>query len=259
MQDFIKKSSVGRGVSIGRKYMRERTEKLKTHDGKIQEYRTQRLEEIHFREKDKINLEISRLSQYDPAKYLPPFEHGKIPYLAELTINDDDPEIGSKHLLFGKQGLTDGSNVVVDDWRKADISCLYYEWDEGEDYEEDIAGRERTGVSECKISYGIRYRELLSIKSAKLDLQKGSGNWQESKQVNASMDTKEKSGDYRMTDIVSLISREQFALISGKIKGCLYLSDGAGCGKTTVALHRLSYLLFNEPELFRLQRSGGHV
>ena len=57
-----------------------------------------------------------------------------------------------------------------------------------------------------------------------------------------------------MVDIVSLISPEQFALITRNNEGCLYLTGGAGCGKTTVALHRLSYLVFNQPDLFRPRR-----
>lgn len=240
-------------LSVDR-YLADRKAKLAEHDRKIKEYEAERLESVDPREKDRLTLEIRRLSQYDPAKYLIPFKQTETPYLAGLTIADDDPKIGQKHLLFGKQGLIDGSKVAVIDWRKAEISKLYYDWEEGEDYEDDIAGRERSGRIEKKIAYGIQKRELLTIQTGGGTLVKQDGIWQEKGQQNASAVRKEESGDHRMVDIVSLISREQFRLITQKNEGCLYLTGGAGCGKTTVALHRLSYLLFNQPDLFRPER-----
>ena len=236
------------------RYCLDRKAKLVEHDRKIKALGVERLESVDPREKDRLTREIQRLSQYDPAKYLIPFEQKDVPYLAGVVINDDDPRIGRRHLLFGKQGLIDGSKVVVVDWRKAEVSKLYYEWDEGENYEEDIGPRERSGMIEKKISYGIQKRELLTIQTGAGLLVKTDGVWGDQGQQNASAVRKESVGDHRMVDIVALISREQFKLITQQHEGCLYLTGGAGCGKTTVALHRLSYLLFNHPELFRPQR-----
>ncbi len=239
---------------VADRYSLERKEKLRGHDRKIRDLETERLNARDPREKDRLTLEIHRLSQYDPAKYLPPFEQWAVPYLAGITIRDDDPKIGRKHILLGKQGLIDGSKVVVTDWRKSQVSKLYYEWEEGEEYEDEIGDRERSGTIEKKIAYGIDRRELFSLKSGSGSCEKQNGIWCDSGQQNASVVAKEACGDHRMVDIVSLISREQFALITGKSDGCLYLTGGAGCGKTTVALHRLSYLIFNQPEQFRPKR-----
>ncbi len=236
------------------RYGFERKARLAEHDRKIKALEVDRLESVDPREKDHLTGQIQRLWQYDPAKYLIPFEQKDVPYLAGVIIHDDDPKIGRKHLLFGKQGLIDGSKVVVVDWRKAEVSKLYYEWDEGENYEEDIGPRERSGIIEKKISYGTRKRQLLTIQTGDGILVKTDGAWQEQGQQNASVVRKESVGDHRMVDIVALISRDQFKLITQKHEGCLYLTGGAGCGKTTVALHRLSYLLFNHPEIFRPQR-----
>ncbi len=236
------------------RYSLQRKEKLRDHDLKIRELKTERLNANNPREKDRLTLEIRRLSQYDPAKYLPPFEQMAAPYLAGITICDDDPRIGRKHILLGKQGLMDGSKAVVTDWRKAQVSKLYYEWEEGEEYEDDIGDRERSGTIEKKIAYGISRRELLSIKTGTGSFEKQNGAWGDPGQQNSSVIKKEAGGDHRMVDIVSLIDRDQFELITRKSDGCLYLTGGAGCGKTTVALHRLSYLIFNQPELFRPKR-----
>ncbi len=236
------------------RYNLERKEQLAGHDRKIRALEVERLASENPREKDKLTFEIARLSQYDPYKYLPPFEQLSVPYLAGITICDDDPKIGRKHILFGKQGLMAGSKVMVTDWRKAEISKLYYEWDEGEAYEDDIGEQERSGTIERKIAYGISQRELLSLQSGSGFLQKRDGIWKAPGQQNASVSKKEMGGDHRMVDIVSLISREQFGLITRNSDGCLYLTGGAGCGKTTVALHRLSYLIFNQEEMFRPKR-----
>ncbi len=235
-------------------YNRDRVEQIRGHGQKIRVLKAERLHSNNPREIDKLTFEIARLSQYNPAKYLVPFEQMATPYLAGITICDDDPRIGRKHILFGKQSLMAGSKVMVTDWRKAQISKLYYEWDEGEEYEDDIVERERSGTIEKKLAYGISQRVLISLQSGTGILEKRDGIWGDRGPQNSSVVKKEGSGDHRMVDIVSLISKEQFGLIIRKSDGCLYLTGGAGCGKTTVALHRLSYLLFNQPETFRPQR-----
>jgi ATP-dependent DNA helicase UvrD/PcrA len=236
------------------RYQSDRKSRLKEHDRKIACLKAERLESVDPREKDRLTSEICRLSQHDPARYLPPFQQLQAPYLAGLLIQDDDPRIGRKHLLLGKQSLTVGSRVMVTDWRKAEISKLYYDWEQGEEYEDDIADRERTGTIEKKIAYGIQRRELLSLQTGTGTQIKTNQAWESPGQQNASAVRKESSGDHRMVDIVSLISREQFGLITRQQDGCLYLTGGAGCGKTTVALHRLSFLLFNYPQAFRPER-----
>ncbi|MBE0500763.1 MAG: helicase, partial [Desulfuromonadales bacterium] len=147
------------------RYNSERTTKLQEHDRKMRQLKTERLSSNNPREKDKLTFEMQRLAQYDPYKYLPPFEQLAAPFLAGITICDDDPKIGRKHILFGKQSLMDGPRVVVTDWRKAQVSKLFYEWDEGEAYEDDIGDRERSGTIELKISYGIANRELFSLQT----------------------------------------------------------------------------------------------
>lgn len=236
------------------RYSKDRVEQLRAHQQKIRALESERIHSNNPREIDKLTFEIQRLSQYNPAKYLVPFEQMASPYLAGITIHDDDPAIGRKHILLGRQSLTVGSKVMITDWRKSEISKLYYEWEEGEEYEDDIADRERSGVIEKKLVYGISRRELCSLQSGTGSFEKRDGCWSDVSQQNASVVKKESSGDHRMVDIISLISPEQFSLIAQKSEGCLYLTGGAGCGKTTVALHRLSYLIFNQPELFRARR-----
>lgn len=214
-------------------------------------------------QKARLELEqhVRSRAPLDPSKRMVRFEHPDAPYIAGMAIADDDPKIGKQFYLLGKQGLAgENSRQIIVDWRQAAISQLFYNYDEGEEYEETIGPKERTGVLEQKVKYLIRNRELIQV-------DRGEGSFRrEAPQVKSdppkwatksgqrSIEKKEQSGDFGMTDIIALISREQFQHITSQHDGCFYLTGGAGSGKTTVALHRLSYLMFNHPDLFRPER-----
>lgn len=162
-------------------YEQDRKKKIFEYAQEISQLEAERLREMDPREKDRITREIRDKAPYDPTNYTPPFEHSSTPYLAGLVLEDDEPRIGKKHYLFGKQGLADFRTQaqVVIDWRKAAVSRLFYEWEEGENYEEEIAGQERTGIIRKKISYGIKNQELLTIKTGSDVLSKQNGQWVE--------------------------------------------------------------------------------
>ena len=54
------------------------------------------------------------------------------------------------------------------------------------------------------------------------------------------------SADSRLKSIIATIQREQNAIIRSPIENNYITSGVAGSGKTTVALHRIAYLLYNE-------------
>jgi DNA helicase-2/ATP-dependent DNA helicase PcrA len=55
--------------------------------------------------------------------------------------------------------------------------------------------------------------------------------------------------DKRLPEITSLIDPEQFELITRPSEGFLVIRGTAGSGKTTVALHRIAYLAYDDPEI----------
>lgn len=233
---------------------KERKQAIREHDAVVRELERQRYDSVNPREIDKLTAEIRRLSHFDPAKYKLVHKSQSEPYFASLSINDNDSRIGRKTYLIGKQGLMVGTKTLVIDWRKAELSQLYYEYDEGEEYEEEIVGRVREGLLEKKLKYHIYRSQLVRIEGTDLVYDKVDGEWTCNGRSLTTQQIKENKGDYRIVDIISLISPEQFRLITKKHLGCTYLTGGAGSGKTTVALHRLSYLTFNHPEQFRPDR-----
>ncbi len=60
--------------------------------------------------------------------------------------------------------------------------------------------------------------------------------------------------DKHLSEITALIDRRQFELISKPTSGLVVIQGGAGSGKTTIGLHRLAYLAFQDPQRFRADR-----
>jgi DNA helicase-2/ATP-dependent DNA helicase PcrA len=57
--------------------------------------------------------------------------------------------------------------------------------------------------------------------------------------------------DKALPEIAALIDKEQFELITQPGSGIVVIQGGAGSGKTTVALHRIAYLNFQDGKRFR--------
>ena len=53
-----------------------------------------------------------------------------------------------------------------------------------------------------------------------------------------------------LPDITALIDPEQFNLITKEHSGVAIIQGGAGTGKTTIALHRIAYLHFQNKQRF---------
>jgi DNA helicase-2/ATP-dependent DNA helicase PcrA len=79
------------------------------------------------------------------------------------------------------------------------------------------------------------------------------GSWQQAESGGA-VSRKEGQQDHRLPEITSLISREQFRAITHPDSRTIILQGGAGSGKTTVGLHRIAYLAYQNPERFRPER-----
>ena len=66
------------------------------------------------------------------------------PYFARISLAEDQADGSTKRIEY-KLGFSANTDLRIIDWRKAPISKLYYEYKEGDDYLEEILGRERSG------------------------------------------------------------------------------------------------------------------
>jgi len=200
------------------------------------------------------------------------------PYFAHLRLKESGK---SRDVLVGKRGFIDrSSNVQIVDWRNAPVSRIYYRYEEGDDYEEEIAGRRVEGVVEARRNVSIAKGNLRRIGTPQgTYLKDARGNWvqavgQMTPVLHGGMGKAARPvavpgakgqlgvhhgtavrADKALPEIAALIDKEQFELITQPGSGIVVIQGGAGSGKTTVALHRVAYLNFQDPRRFRPQNT----
>ena len=134
-----------------------------------------------------------------------------------------------------------GGLPLIYDWR-APVSGLFYDYDKGgASYEAPDGMMEGEILS--KWQYKIRNNKMVYEfeSDVKIDddiLKQELGN----------------SGDVQLKNIVSTIQKEQNAIIRNTKDKVLAIQGAAGSGKTSVALHRIAYLLYHDRE--RLKSSN---
>ncbi|MBZ0232254.1 MAG: ATP-binding domain-containing protein [Deltaproteobacteria bacterium] len=196
------------------------------------------------------------------------------PYFAHMRLKESGK---SRDVLVGKRGFIDRqSNVQIVDWRNAPVSRIYYRYEEGDDYEEEIAGRRVDGVVEARRNISINKGTLRRIGAPQGTFIKDArGRWVQAvgtmqpvlhggqgkaARPVAAPGPRGKLGvhhgpgvraDKALPEIAALIDKEQFELISHPESGIVVIQGGAGSGKTTVALHRVAYLNFADGKRFR--------
>ena len=153
------------------------------------------------------------------------------PYFARIDFTFDETK--ELHTIYiGKHGIMKDTDVVVTDWR-APISSLYYDAEIGNC---SFDGPEGTfnGTMSLKRQFEIENGELLQY----FDVDLVSNDQLLQKYLNA-------NNDNRLKSIVSTIQKEQNDVIRRKLFENLIIQGVAGSGKTTVALHRIAYLVYN--------------
>jgi DNA helicase-2/ATP-dependent DNA helicase PcrA len=201
------------------------------------------------------------------------------PYFAHMALRAQGK---TRDVLVGKRGFIDRKhNVQIVDWRNAPISRIYYRYDEGDDYEEEIAGRRTSGVVEVRRNvsiFGGKLRRIgapqgtfirdahdvwhEAVGDAAPVLRGGQGKAVRVPPTPVAVDRRGLLGvhhggfhraDKSLPEIAALIDAEQFDLITQPESGIVVIQGGAGSGKTTVALHRIAYLNFADPSRFKPQ------
>lgn len=178
------------------------------------------------------------------------------PYFGHLVLEEDGKERG---FLIAKGSAVDHRlplNVI--DWRNAPLSRIYYEFEEGEEFWAEVAGREREGTVSARRTLDIRGGVLQGAETGEVVARKKAGNiWQVKRKADEALersDQREDPEDHALPDIVALITPDQFGVLTRSDRGVVVLRGQAGSGKTTVALHRIAYLHYHDPERFRLDR-----
>ena len=163
------------------------------------------------------------------------------PYFARLDFKRYG-ESDIEELYIGKVGVIDEkNNNIIIDWR-APVSSMYYDSNIGDASYKAPEGT-CTGKLLLKRQYEIENKQLKSYQ----DVDTVSNDELLKPYLEASVDN-------RLKNIVSTIQHEQNRIIREPVNKNLIIQGVAGSGKTTVALHRIAYLVYNNRENIKTEQ-----
>lgn len=160
------------------------------------------------------------------------------PYFARMDFKEDSKQL--EKFYIGKISLLDNKTAypIIVDWR-APISNLYYEGKIGP-AEYECLGEKIKGEIFLKRQYVIENQELKKYVNINV-----TGNDE------LLQNALEEKADDRLKNIVATIQDEQNKIIRADINSPLIVQGVAGSGKTTIALHRIAYLIYNYEKEFK--------
>jgi len=160
------------------------------------------------------------------------------PYFCRIDVRPEGSD-AIQPLYIGKASLfrPDTQEAVIVDWRSP-IANVYYEGRLGEVTYETAVGP-ATGELFLKRQYTIEQGNLLDFRD--IDITTRDELLQESLGGSA---------DHRLKDIVSTIQEEQNRVIRAEMHRPMIVQGAAGSGKTTIALHRIAYLIYTYGDKF---------
>ncbi|MBT5027627.1 MAG: UvrD-helicase domain-containing protein [Nitrospinaceae bacterium] len=166
------------------------------------------------------------------------------PYFGRVITREED---GSEvSFLIGK---TSNIEAGVVDWRNGPIAGLYFNYKQDEEFFEVINQRERSGQIKLRRAYRIENGQLVQIDCPEGVFRRAETKWEKldvEDEVAAHRSRASRSKEKSLPNILSLITKEQFEMITSDPEIPVIIQGSAGSGKTTVALHRLAWLLHEE-------------
>ena len=144
---------------------------------------------------------------------------------------EDRPDIF--YIGIGNFAERTGQIPLIYDWR-APISSLFYDYDKGPASYEAPAGS-HSGEITSKWQYKIRRRKMIYAFESDFKI--------DDEILGEELG---KNGETRLKNIIRTIQREQNAIIRNTKDKILVIQGAAGSGKTSIALHRIAYLLYHE-------------
>lgn len=169
------------------------------------------------------------------AKVYKLYRSKETPYFSRIDFKRDG-EVNSYYI--GLTGVDRDYEPVVYDWR-APIANLYYNYGVGESKYE-IDGRIVEGETTLKRQFEIKMGKIENVYDSETDIDS---------RDELLVSVLENNTSEQMKNIVHTIQKEQNEIIRYGGTSNLIVEGVAGSGKTSVALHRIAYLLYNQKGL----------
>ncbi|WP_346935959.1 UvrD-helicase domain-containing protein [Clostridium sp.] len=158
------------------------------------------------------------------------------PYFARMDFKEEGEEKAEKCYIGISNLINEDFDFLIYDWR-APISSMFYDYEIGSAYY-----KCPDGIINGKISMKRQYK----ISDGKIDYMFDSNLKIDDEVL---QDILSKSSDNKMKAIVTPIQREQNKAIRNEKYKNLIVQGSAGSGKTSVALHRIAYLLYKHRDV----------
>ena len=214
----------------------------------------------------------------------PPVDR-KSPYFGHMRLEEGGRR---RDVLIGQRGYVEpGGGVQIVDWRNAPVSRLFYRYEEGDSYEEQLGDRMVEGEILARRTVTIVDADLrrvtsgqgtfardfstgawraVNVRQAKLSVSNDgsvtiNGTLPDPARAKPSeprgrlgMQNERTRSDRFLPAIAALIDPRQFELITRPTSGLIVVQGSAGSGKTTIGLHRIAYLAFADSKRFKPER-----
>lgn len=171
------------------------------------------------------------------------------PYFGRVDFREDGAEEFDQYYIgrtkVAKLDIESVRDILVFDWRDP-VSTIFYEAQDGRASYEVLDRYTYTGDVRLKRQYKIEDGQLISMSEDNI-LSKLMSRQQESLIADPFLlERLLKGAGDRLKDIVTSIRSEQNQIIREPLNQVTIIQGVAGSGKSTIGLHRLSYLLYNE-------------
>ena len=148
---------------------------------------------------------------------------------------DGDEEAETFYIGIGNLSESAGSLPLVYDWR-APVSGLFYDYDKGP-----ASYEAPSGIFEGEVTSKWQYK----IRNGKMLYEFESDVKIDDEILGAELGS---NGEVQLKNIVRTIQKEQNEIIRNTKDRIMVIQGAAGSGKTSVALHRIAYLLYHDRE-----------
>jgi len=221
---------------------------------------------------EQYNRSIALLDQLRASRGRPEVNPDS-PYFAHLRLKEGDRK---RDLCLGKATRIQRGVRIVD-WRNAPVSRIFYRYQQGEEYEEEMGGRTVAGEVVARRTVTIRNQGLERVDAPEGVFSHNHGGrdgWVmthrepprmaggegtalrahqvgqgEKRRLGTDLEGFRRRADKRLPDIAGLIDAHQFELITQPHSGVVVVRGTAGSGKTTVALHRIAWMAYDDPQI----------
>ncbi|TMB13692.1 MAG: hypothetical protein E6J66_02555, partial [Deltaproteobacteria bacterium] len=176
--------------------------------------------------------------------------HSRAPYSAHVKLRYADGR-ESDMLLGGV--FRRGAGITILDWRTAPLAEVFFAWGEGEEYEVDLGDRKLEGVVLQRNLVRFEQGELIELSWPGGTLAKIRGEWrpQAPAQLPRLLPRPHGQRARPASPVDVELDAAQRAVVELPPRETVLILGEAGCGKTTVAVHRLRALRRAGSERFR--------